>query len=383
MNGPGNTERPVNSSDPDWEKVWPQLGSTSVNDNVKKGLKITPVPLRDQSGYTMVTAGGKQRVKKQIEKEIRQQLFASSTKTELEELDNAWRHLESSMGRMSNVQWGSAKSDQMTPGAKELEKQGNGFDVRFDHSWVPSGPEPGPGWFWIPKGNLVMDSYYPAHKHEVRRYRYLARQVRRLPPPAPLSHSFSSIVETGMANRDFRPPKRRQEDWRNEGWMEEDDLLQEDFRYEQDLRRQLMRDSRNPGDKGRRQEGTYSRALIPSNLNQDRVSSGKILVGGRGESHHGQGQQGGRFQIQRPPWSGSTRGQIPDSKTGNQNTGTRVGGKGGEIHVDQRAGQGVGKDGDLERGNNKGNRAPNQDIKCFRCLGSGHFQVDCTNDPVC
>lgn len=61
----------------------------------------------------------------------------------------------------------------------------------------------------------------------------------------------------------------------------------------------------------------------------------------------------------------------------------RVGGKGGEIHVDQRAGHGVGKDGDLERGNNKGNRAPNQDIKCFRCLGSGHFQVDCTNDPVC
>ncbi|KAG0513517.1 hypothetical protein BDA96_10G109600, partial [Sorghum bicolor] len=64
-------------------------------------------------------------------------------------------------------------------------------------------------------------------------------------------------VEVGMANQEqLRPPKRRQDDWRTEGWMEEDDLLQEDFKQEQDLRRQLQKDPRYPdgGAKGTKQE---------------------------------------------------------------------------------------------------------------------------------
>jgi hypothetical protein len=115
------------------------------------------------------------------------------------------------------------------------------MDYRFNHSWVPSGPDPGSGWYWIPKGNLTLDLYYPAQQHEVRRFGYLAKKIWRLPSPAPLSQSFAAVVGLGMANRGpFRPPKRRQEDWRLEGWMEEDDLLQEDFRQDQDLRRQLL-----------------------------------------------------------------------------------------------------------------------------------------------
>jgi hypothetical protein len=51
------------------------------------------------------------------------------------------------------------------------------INIRFDHSWKPSGPDPGLGWFWILKGNLVMEICYPAHQDEIRRFGYLARRV--------------------------------------------------------------------------------------------------------------------------------------------------------------------------------------------------------------
>jgi hypothetical protein len=77
--------------------------------------------------------------------------------------------------------------------------------------------------------------------------------------------------------------------------MEEDDLLQEDFRHEQDLRCQLQRDSRfqEEGFKGRKQEGINPQALIPSGPDHERSFRGKTFVGGRGDGH-----QGGRFQAQ-------------------------------------------------------------------------------------
>ena len=257
----------------------------------------------------------------------------------------------------------------------------NQIDHRFDHSWVPNGLDPGPGWYWIPKGNITMETCYPAQQQEIRRFGYLAKKVRRLPSPAPLYHSFSRIVEAGMANREhLRPPKRRQEDWRTEGWMEEDDLLQEDFKQDQDLRRQLQKDPRylDASVRGRKQEGNYSRALVPSGPDHERIFRGKGFVGGRGESH-----QGGRVQArnlgQQRGWS-----QGPNLH-GNRNldSGGRFTGSSGERQPDLNLVQGMSKEGDQGHISNKGNRVPNQDVKCFRCLGTGHFQVDCTNDPVC
>lgn len=68
--------------------------------------------LQDRSGYSPSTVGGKHREKLRLEKEIHQQLFSAISSLELEELEAASRHLETSMGRMSTVQWGSARARQ-------------------------------------------------------------------------------------------------------------------------------------------------------------------------------------------------------------------------------------------------------------------------------
>lgn len=72
-----------------------------------------------------------------------------------------------------------------------------------------------------------MDTYYPAGPIEVRHVGYLARHIRRLPPPAPLSSSFASDVRKMVNRGPNRPLKRRQDNWQ-EDWMEEDDLLEEE-----------------------------------------------------------------------------------------------------------------------------------------------------------
>lgn len=56
---------------------------------------------------------------------------------------------------------------------------GMGHDYRFDHSWASAGPSL--GWYWIPKGRLSMDRYYPAGVHDVHRFCHQARKVRVLP----------------------------------------------------------------------------------------------------------------------------------------------------------------------------------------------------------
>lgn len=100
------------------------------------------------------------------------------------------------------------------------------------HSWRPLGPK----WIWVPKDSLEVDLGYPASKEDIRRFGYAARKVRRVGPPPPLLRSFASAVgENNMARREEdRSWKRRQEDW-----MEEDDLLEEDFRQERDMRFKL------------------------------------------------------------------------------------------------------------------------------------------------
>jgi hypothetical protein len=103
-----------------------------------------------------------------------------------------------------------------------------GHDGRFDHSWTPDGPSPGP--YWIPKGRLTLDVCYPAQPLD--RFRHLSRKVRVLPPPQKLAFSFAHAT-MGSMDQPRHTGKRRQEEW-----MEEDDLLGGELK-ELDLRHQL------------------------------------------------------------------------------------------------------------------------------------------------
>jgi hypothetical protein len=218
------------------------LGSIPATKGVKQRLMMAPtIPKvldQGQSSYKPTTAGGKLRAKLQLVEEICQQLFTFEGDKLMVDLDEACHQLESSMGRMMQVQWGSVayKQNPISADGREEEDDPVTTNIQFDHSWKSSGPELGPGWHWIPKGNLSLDIHYPARQDEIRRFGHIARCVRRLPPPAPLSCSFSSVVERGMVNcRPNRPMKRRRLEARRVD--EEDDLLKEDFKLEHDIRR--------------------------------------------------------------------------------------------------------------------------------------------------
>lgn len=125
-------------------------------------------------------------------------------------------------------------------GELNLAEQGvAGPDPRYNHSWHPDGPKL--GWFWIPKGRLILDCCHPAQPYEVRRYGYDARKIRVIPPPHRLQHSFA---QAAMAKEPPRYTKKRQEKW-----MEDDDLLGEELK--EDLRHQLNRGGRGGAGAGR------------------------------------------------------------------------------------------------------------------------------------
>jgi hypothetical protein len=66
-----------------------------------------------------------------------------------------------------------------------------------------------------------LDSTYPAHIDEVRRFGYVARKIKATFPPCDLTTSFVEVVRSrGMAQPNRIMGKRRQEEW-----MDEDDLL--------------------------------------------------------------------------------------------------------------------------------------------------------------
>lgn len=129
----------------------------------------------------------------------------------MEELAQACDRLEASVGRMQAL---GESPRQVLPGARnslnrreknmgdsevlasmagkvlegggvaegQLENRAGG-DPRFEHSWAPAKPSgPGPGWFWIPKGRLTLDMGYPARPIESRRFGYVARKIRVVPP---------------------------------------------------------------------------------------------------------------------------------------------------------------------------------------------------------
>ena len=100
-----------------------------------------------RSSYKPTTAGGKHRAQLQLAEEICQQLFTSEGDKMLADLDEACRQLESSMGRMMQVQRGSAvnKQNSTSDDGREEEDDPVRNDIWFYHSWKPRGPEPGPG----------------------------------------------------------------------------------------------------------------------------------------------------------------------------------------------------------------------------------------------
>lgn len=88
-------------------------------------------------------------------------------------------------------------------------------------------------------------------------------------------------------------------------------------------------------------------------------------MGDRREPIRGPSQQG--------MWNQGQGGQSRDQQ-------------GGGVHPDRRLTLENWKDGGQERALviSEGNRPPpNQDIKCFRCLGTGLYQANCTKEPIC
>lgn len=141
--------------------------------------------------------------------------------------------------------------------------------------------------------------------------------------------------------------------------MEEDDLLGE----EHDLRKQLLRGPRNMGEgsKGRRMDGASNRAA--ASRDQDRFHPGRSALGNRPEASRNQAVQG--------EWNQGQGGRFNAQQ-------------GGWYRNDQHQAQGKGANRDQAIVLSEGTKAnPNPDIKCFRYLGTGHFQADCTNEPIC
>jgi hypothetical protein len=168
------------------------------------------------SGCQPTTKGGKKRLNEQIAEDIKHHIFAASTIQHLDELALACDRLEESMNRMSLIAGGQEhyqeqRSKQL---GREVEddKVWGELDDRFSHSWRPIGPTK--GWFWIPKGRLIMDITYSAHHTEIRRYGYQAKKIRPTPLPPPLSLSFAAAARNPMAYREMQRQagKRRQED---------------------------------------------------------------------------------------------------------------------------------------------------------------------------
>lgn len=167
-------------------------------------------------------------------------MFVSHSE-EFDDLAASCDQLEESMIRMSMVQWGCTIGKQLemlSEREKEDDRPLGNLDNLFNHSWRPIGPSK--GWYWIPKGRLSMDIVYPARLVDIRRFGYQTKKIRATPLPPPLSSSFAAVTQNSMAHREIsrQTGKRRQENWRYEDWMDEDDLLGGELR-EQDLQHQL------------------------------------------------------------------------------------------------------------------------------------------------
>jgi hypothetical protein len=174
-----------------------------------------------------------------------------------------------------------------------------GRDFRFDHSWVPGGPSPGP--YWIPKGRLTLDVRYPARPLD--RFRYNIRKVRVLPPPQNLVASFAQAT-SGVMDPLRQKGKRRQEEW-----MEEDDLLGGEL-GERDLRYQLQRTGGRgegvpdrSGHKDRRIESYGRQEGHQGDWERERFRENRLAGMGRGDMTRSNVQQGSWGAHPQPIWN--------------------------------------------------------------------------------
>lgn len=355
-------------------ETWPSIQQgNQMPKKTARRLTLAPGALelsgQKQAGYQPSTRGGKQLAKMQLESDIKQQLFCSKSDSKIDkslhDLSAASDRLEASINRMRMVTWGSAMTEQQGELQGMVQKEveddvfGGTVDGRFNHSWAPCGPKA--GWYWIPKGRLTLDKIYPARPNEVRRFGHNARKVRATSPPAPLSAPFASVA---MASRVAPRAKRRSDEW-----MEEDDLLGGDLMREQDLRRQLQRGPRQQmeGDRfrGRRIEGYGNCNFEQGNRDFDRSRG---YYQSRFDDNRLQNQQGSWNQGQQGSWN-----------QGGQNNWIQ-GGPSNWIRGDRRQGQDMKIDVQRNGMQNEGicPNQPNSDVRCFRCLGSGHLQIDCT-----
>lgn len=143
--------------------------------------------------------------------------------------------------------------------------------------------------------------------------------------------------------------------------MEEDDLLEEDFRQERDLRAKLQR-----GAEEYRVPHPQGRGGFPN-----------------GGGHGGHGGRGHGFRDAPAPSHGVRFGRE-EGREGYGGCQADRNYQSGELIVDPRAQERrVADDRRFNEGNKGKQENKPSDIKCYRCLEQGHHQSVCTKLPVC
>lgn len=199
---------------------------------------------------------------------------------------------------------------------------------------------------------------YPARLADIKRFGQLAKKVKPIPLPPPLSFPFAMAVNQSMAHleKPRQAGKRLYEDW-----MEEDDLLGGNLQ-EQDLCQQLQRGPRGQGVgerggfMGRRMEGNNNQGVEQGVHLQDR---GKVNFQAQSDVNRFDGN-----------WISTQQGSWAQGGSGSWSR--------GECNLGQDSWRDQARGSYLDKKPN-----PVAEVKCYRCLQSSHHQSECVCDPVC